>query len=277
MNSADQVKNPDDSGTHSISRQIKEPSCPDQLLIANKETLLLHKQIKSLKNLNMRLKKDLQQALEENVFLNELVHGVDALIYINRLNEEGKWEIFWASDKLEELVGFTFEEIKARGLEEHFKDTYYPEHLDFIEDTKKWLLENHNEKYSAVYKKRTKSGDWIWLYIIGHVFKRKPDGRPDQVLSIGLDLTERINTDKQLRDLLNENLRLKNELLIRNLTKREKQVLKFISKGLTNKDIAKKLNISYHTIDSYRKKLLHKLHLKNTAALVRFAVESGLV
>ena len=115
------------------------------------------------------------------------------------------------------------------------------------------------------------------MYIIGHVFKRKPDGRPDQVLSIGLDLTERINTDKQLRDLLNENLRLKNELLIRSLTKREKQVLKLISQGLTNKEIAEKLNISCYTADTHRKRMLHKLHLKNTAALIMFAAESGLV
>ncbi|MQY79179.1 MAG: hypothetical protein GH151_08295 [Bacteroidetes bacterium] len=94
---------------------------------------------------------------------------------------------------------------------------------------------------------------------------------------MAFDFTNRINTDKNLRDLLNENLQLKNELLIRSLTKREKQVLELISQGLTNKEIAEKLNISCYTIDTYRKKLLHKLSLKNTAALVRFAAESGLV
>lgn len=101
MSSANQIINNKESSTSSISGQIKESSLPDQLERTNKEILHLQKQNKSLKESNIRLKKELQQALKENVFLNELVHGIDALIYINRLNDEGNWEIFWASDKLE--------------------------------------------------------------------------------------------------------------------------------------------------------------------------------
>ncbi|MQY79177.1 MAG: hypothetical protein GH151_08285 [Bacteroidetes bacterium] len=57
MSSADQEKNLNDSGNNSISENIKELSFADQLERANREILHLQKQIKSLKESNIRLKK----------------------------------------------------------------------------------------------------------------------------------------------------------------------------------------------------------------------------
>lgn len=60
------------------------------------------------------------------------------------------------------------------------------------------------------------------------------------------------------------------------LTKREKEVLKLIAEGFTNNQIAEKLFISPLTVDSHRKNLLTKLHVNNTAALIRLAAEHHL-
>lgn len=54
-------------------------------------------------------------------------------------------------------------------------------------------------------------------------------------------------------------------------------MLKLIANGLTNKEIAKKLGRSTHTIITHRKSLLSKLRLKNTAAMVTFAARNGLI
>lgn len=61
------------------------------------------------------------------------------------------------------------------------------------------------------------------------------------------------------------------------LTKREKEVLIHIAEGLTNAQIAEKLFISIDTVESHRKNLHAKLNVKNTAMLVRFAMENGLL
>jgi DNA-binding NarL/FixJ family response regulator len=61
------------------------------------------------------------------------------------------------------------------------------------------------------------------------------------------------------------------------LTRREKEVLKLIADGLTNQEIADKLFVSASTVDSHRKNLISKLHVKNTAALVRTAIESKII
>ena len=61
------------------------------------------------------------------------------------------------------------------------------------------------------------------------------------------------------------------------LTPREKELLKLIVDGFTNHEIAEKMFLGVETINSYRKNLLIKLGAKNTAILVRMALEEKLV
>jgi DNA-binding NarL/FixJ family response regulator len=61
------------------------------------------------------------------------------------------------------------------------------------------------------------------------------------------------------------------------ITPREQAILKLISEGYTNQQIADTLSIAVSTTDTHRKNILAKLKLPNTAALVRFAVENKLV
>jgi DNA-binding NarL/FixJ family response regulator len=61
------------------------------------------------------------------------------------------------------------------------------------------------------------------------------------------------------------------------LSRREKEILALIAEGYTNPQIAEKLFVSPFTVDSHRKNLLAKLGVKNTAMLIRFAVEHKLI
>ncbi len=61
------------------------------------------------------------------------------------------------------------------------------------------------------------------------------------------------------------------------LTRRKKEVLQLIAEGLTNQEIADRLYVSVSTVDTHRKNLLQKLHAKNTAALVKIAMDQQLL
>ena|SRR5438309_605234 len=61
------------------------------------------------------------------------------------------------------------------------------------------------------------------------------------------------------------------------ITRRETEILKLIAEGYTNPEIAEKLFVSPSTIDSHRKNLLAKLNVKNTASLVKFAMDHSLI
>lgn len=60
------------------------------------------------------------------------------------------------------------------------------------------------------------------------------------------------------------------------LTRREKDVLCGIVNELTTAEIAAELNISPHTVESHRKNLLSKIGVRNTAGLVRYAIQNGI-
>jgi len=61
------------------------------------------------------------------------------------------------------------------------------------------------------------------------------------------------------------------------LTRREKEVLELIAQGLTNNEIAAKLFVSPTTVDTHRKNLLAKFDVKNTASLVRMAIQLQMI
>lgn len=61
------------------------------------------------------------------------------------------------------------------------------------------------------------------------------------------------------------------------LSSREKEVLQLIADGMTNPQIATKLFLSMHTVDSHRKNLLTKFAVNNTASLIKLAAKYNLV
>lgn len=61
------------------------------------------------------------------------------------------------------------------------------------------------------------------------------------------------------------------------LTRRENEILRMIANGHTNPAIADKLFLSLSTVDTHRKSLMRKLNIKNTALLIRYAMEHNIV
>ncbi|BAP30279.1 two component transcriptional regulator, LuxR family [Chryseobacterium sp. StRB126] len=61
------------------------------------------------------------------------------------------------------------------------------------------------------------------------------------------------------------------------LTRREMEILKLICDGFSSKDISEKLFISINTVETHRKKILLKLNVKNTAGVVKYAIENHIV
>lgn len=76
----------------------------------------------------------------------------------------------------------------------------------------------------------------------------------------------------------NENQNIeKKEPILDSLTDREKEVIAEVAHGLSNKEIADKLNLSFHTITTYRKNISAKLNIHSTAGLVIFAILHHLI
>jgi len=61
------------------------------------------------------------------------------------------------------------------------------------------------------------------------------------------------------------------------ITDRESQIIALIAEGCSYTRIADRLNLSAHTVTTHRKKIMQKLGVNSTAALVLYAVKNGLV
>jgi len=61
------------------------------------------------------------------------------------------------------------------------------------------------------------------------------------------------------------------------ISRREKEVLRLIIQEHTTQEIANKLFISLKTVESHRSSLLNKMNARNTAGLVRIAIENNLL
>ena len=78
----------------------------------------------------------------------------------------------------------------------------------------------------------------------------------------------KIILDKKRKDGLNS---------IPKLTRREKEILAEAALGLTTQQIAEKLFISTHTVDSHRKNLIEKFKTSNLSSAITLAIEYGLI
>jgi DNA-binding NarL/FixJ family response regulator len=61
------------------------------------------------------------------------------------------------------------------------------------------------------------------------------------------------------------------------VTEREADVIRYIAEGLSNKQIADKLYLSTHTVNTHRKNIMNKLGVNNTAGIVMYAVKNNLL
>jgi DNA-binding NarL/FixJ family response regulator len=61
------------------------------------------------------------------------------------------------------------------------------------------------------------------------------------------------------------------------LTPRQKQILRFVAQGMTNREIAAQLAISVRTVEVHRFNLMRRLKVRNVAQLLRQALLHGLL
>jgi len=61
------------------------------------------------------------------------------------------------------------------------------------------------------------------------------------------------------------------------VTEREIEIIRHVAEGLSNKEIAEKLFLSPHTVNTHRKNIMNKLQVNNTAGLVLYAIRNDIL
>ena len=70
---------------------------------------------------------------------------------------------------------------------------------------------------------------------------------------------------------------MKREATGHSITPRQKEILRLVARGLTNREIAGQLDISVRTVEVHRFNLMRRLRVRNVAQLIREALLTGLL
>ncbi len=79
-----------------------------------------------------------------------------------------------------------------------------------------------------------------------------------------------------IAELLIEGCRDEERTTLFTLTTRDRELLRLIIDGKTNSETAAVLGLSPRSVETYRLRLMHKLHVKDLPSLVKYAIRSGL-
>ncbi|MGD9978355.1 MAG: LuxR C-terminal-related transcriptional regulator [Bacteroidales bacterium] len=172
----------------------------------------------------------------------------------------------------------------------------HPEDRDFVFDFSKRTISISYEykellkenplvvTYMIDFRLKTANGQYIRLNRQTCCFKTDNEGNMVYALVVFTDITQvkksnsisfSLQGDQKYSHLFKDLIEKYN--LNFSITKREKDVLTMLSKGYSAPKIAKALFVSTHTIITHRKHLLIKTGTKNTAELIKFAVEKNLI
>ncbi len=76
---------------------------------------------------------------------------------------------------------------------------------------------------------------------------------------------------------LNRQIERQSEKKKNNLSEREKEIIGLLIEGMNSKEVAEKLDLSVRTVDNHRANIMKRLQVRNTAELVKIAVEEDLL
>jgi len=186
-------------------------------------------------------------------------------------------------------------------LIKHIHPDDLPSFISFAEtstlNATPWKEAKENAVHECCSRIKHSSGKWIWINQKVIVLSVTPNRHIDTVMLLFDDCTaskqteltehfslvEKSRKNSKLLQLLApvSNAQTKREKLLGtlgeypSLTRREKEIMQLVSQGFSSKEIAMKLFISSHTVESHRKHILHKLSVKNAPQMVHQCVVSS--
>jgi DNA-binding CsgD family transcriptional regulator len=183
-------------------------------------------------------------------------------------------KVIWANNYFLNALGFSITELRNLQSEELIALVHPDFHKYVREAFANPFSEKENVK-NTICRVRTKGGKWLWVMVNCSLYEMNPGEGYNHLIMSGIDF-EIVRILEQFHKLEEADIELQQTRISQILTCRQITVLKLISKGKTDKEIADNLCISIHTAKTYRKKIIHKLGFKNTGTLINFIVEHHL-
>ncbi len=221
----------------------------------------------------------IEQPLSGTSILESIIDSLPAIIYVNEVKYPGdicSFHNLYLNRSGFDFIGCTREEFSSRNIH-FFRKMIHPDDLELLEISLQTVYPpGIKPSIAATMRIKSKDLDHYCLFqCVKTIMETFDDGRLKKVFVVASEIKEITPPGNQILPSLNENLKKNKMIKQYHFTPREQQVLHLIVKGETDIEIADKLIISISTARKHRNNLILKSKVKNTAALVALAVESG--
>jgi len=221
---------------------------------------------------------ELRARIEEKIAQLDLVaNEIPGVIIIHRLPE---FIVEYISPRGLKYFGITMEDIKQIGGDYHASFFNEEDATDYLPKVIAMIERNEPDEHASYFQQVRKSASdpWNWYFSTSKIFMRDDMFRPLLAMTIALPLDAKQHLSTKLERLLEEHIFLrKNRDLFLSLTNREQEILKLLAKSCSAAEIAEKLIISIHTVETHRKNLRKKLGITTPYELNRFASAFDLI
>lgn len=181
----------------------KVPVISEERLLKNLKFLGRFAEMLAMQGMQHKRQLDIENVLiERNHLIESIINLNPTIIYIYDLVEQKN---VYSNEGIQRFLGYTPEEIKELG-KSMVHDLMHPADYDvYIKDIiPRYSQAKGREIIRHIYRMKHKEGGWRWLESHECIYKRLPDGSPQQILGVIHDITERKLAEEQLYDSISE-------------------------------------------------------------------------
>ncbi|MBD2676184.1 MULTISPECIES: PAS domain S-box protein [Nostoc] len=145
-----------------------------------------------------------QRLRSSQQFIERIAETTPGILYVYDLVKQ---QSVYINTQVSQLLGYTPEQIQQMGTQ-FLPTLMHPEDLARFPSVFQELgSSEENNIVENEYRMRHANGEWRWFFSRDTIFTRNPDGSPHQIIGTSFDITERKQTEEQLR-LSNERFQL---------------------------------------------------------------------
>ncbi|MCE3225467.1 MAG: response regulator containing a CheY-like receiver domain and an DNA-binding domain [Bacteroidetes bacterium] len=189
--------------------------------------------------------------------------------------QDPNFKIEYMSPRGRQILGVSEKEISTMTSAEYFS-TYFniEDARDYVPKTIEMVQRNDMEEiYTQFQQVRSSPGaPFQWYLSSVKLLLRDTAGLPLLTISFAIPIEPKNHVTKKVSRLLEENIFFRRHTAeFASLTKREKEIARFMAKGMSSSEISKKLHITVETIKTHRKNIYQKLKIKSSYDLMDYA------
>ncbi|SKB51603.1 regulatory protein, luxR family [Dyadobacter psychrophilus] len=196
----------------------------------------------------------------------------------------------FTSNRFYKIYGYEIGELQTNINNEVYDSKIHPDDLEELKkngfEAMKFIMKVPREarkQYKMVSEYRILTGPKKYIQVIEQQQILEQDALGNIWLSLGIidispDQTDIQGVKYQISNFhTGELIQLAETNVTQSLTDREKEVLQMISAGKLSKEIGWLLEISVHTVNTHRQRILEKLRVDNSIEAVNIAKRNGLI